>query len=351
MKTLEEFIKPSQRKLFHQLQRLYCGNTEVCEGEYLLVKGEAPILLVAHLDTVHTERVKTICRSADGNILMSPQGIGGDDRCGVYSLVQAYERSVKKPWLLFTCDEETGASGARAFVESHKERKMPQELDSLKCMVELDRKGSHDAVYYGCANDKFEVYIARKGFKTDLGTFSDISLLAPALGVAAVNLSAGYYNAHTRHEYINRSQLEAVITKVVEIIEEAAEEDFPRYDYVGRGRWGYVPSDVPKKYADLYRILLEYYLMDELEEWREIYGNTVLPELYEHAFGAPPYRRSRRKKGTGSDVDGHVWYTGEIPQTTSDVDRIDESGRTGQLPESTGPEQGSGPMAGLAALY
>ena len=91
---------------------------------------------------------------------------------------------------------------------------------------------------------------------------------------------------------------------------------------------------IPKKYADLYRILLEYYLMDELEEWREIYGNTVLPELYEHAFGAPPYRRSRRKKGTGSDVDGHVWYTGEIPQTTSDVDRIDESGRTGQLPQA-----------------
>ena len=38
-----------------------------------------------------------------------------------------------------------------------------------------------------------------------------------ALGVAAVNLSSGYYNAHTQHEYINKKQLDTVVQKVIGI--------------------------------------------------------------------------------------------------------------------------------------
>ena len=108
MKNLEDFIKPTQDELFKKLSGIYEGAVGIA-GSFILVKGEAPIMLVAHLDTVHKEPVKDICTSADGNILMSPQGIGGDDRCGVYALVKSYERSPVKPYLLFTTDEETGS--------------------------------------------------------------------------------------------------------------------------------------------------------------------------------------------------------------------------------------------------
>ena len=84
---------------------------------------------------------------------------------------------------------------------------MPTELDALKFLVEIDRKGANDAVYYDCDNPDFEEYITGKGFQTAIGSFSDISLLAPELGVAAVNLSSGYYNAHTLHEFINVNEL------------------------------------------------------------------------------------------------------------------------------------------------
>ena len=71
-------------------------------------------MLVAHLDTVHSQRVHDICKSDDGNILMSPQGIGGDDRCGVFALCNIFQSAQIKPWLLFCCNEEVGGVGARA---------------------------------------------------------------------------------------------------------------------------------------------------------------------------------------------------------------------------------------------
>ena len=201
MKNLEDFIKPTQKELFNLIRKKYRGEAIVRMDSYILVPGEAPIMLLAHLDTVHKKPVKHICKSAKGNILMSPQGIGGDDRCGVYALVKSRQAAPIKPWLLFTCDEEIGGLGADTFVDDYVKGKMPKSLDELKLLVEIDRKGYNDAVYYNCDNPKFEEYITSKGFVTAEGSFSDISIVAPELGVAAVNLSSGYYNAHTLHEF------------------------------------------------------------------------------------------------------------------------------------------------------
>lgn len=244
--NLETFIKPSQKELFKMLRKKY-KNSIIKKDKYILVMGEAPVMLISHMDTVHTERVKHICKSPDGNILMSPQGIGGDDRCGIYALVKVYDSSPIKPWLLFTCDEEIGALGAEAFADDYVDAKLPKELDDLKLLVEVDRKGSKDAVYYNCDNKEFEEYITSKGFITDFGSFSDISVIAPELGVAAVNLSSGYYNAHTLHEYINREELEAVIKSIIEITADSTKLEFPKYKYIestkvsifgGFNKWG-----------------------------------------------------------------------------------------------------------------
>ena len=234
MKTLEHFIYPTQKKLFKALCLKYNGKAIGTKGQFVLVEGTAPVMLVAHLDTVHVQPVRDICKSDDGNILMSPQGIGGDDRCGVYALATVYELACEKPWLLFTCDEEIGGHGADYFCRAHAQGLLPVELDSLKFIVEIDRRGSSDAVYYDCDNPEFEDYISGKGFKTAQGSFSDISLIAPELGTAAVNLSSGYHNAHTLHEYINRAELEHTIEKVCEMVADAALTDFPRFEYIER---------------------------------------------------------------------------------------------------------------------
>ena len=243
----------------------------------------------------------------------------GDDRCGVYALVKAYELAPVKPWLLFTCDEEVGGIGAEKFAADYRKGKMPEGLDALKFLVEIDRKGKKDAVYYSCDNPEFEKYITSRGFVTAYGSFSDISVIAPAMGVAAVNLSSGYYNAHTLHEYISRKQIEAVIQSVVGIIADAAKPDFPKYEYLervwryeglsegyglwdkdGLGVWNtkkvplsskadrageMIPTDLPYYMTEMYNDLLELYAQEELEWHRKEYGDQIIAQLYNEEFG------------------------------------------------------------------
>ncbi len=283
MKTLEEILTPTQTQLFNQLCEMYHGNILYVKGKFILVKGTAPIMLVAHLDTVHKESVRDICTSADGNILMSPQGIGGDDRCGVYALVNAYEQSAIKPNLLFTCNEEVGGIGAKYFAYLHSLGKLPKSLDKLKFIVEVDRKGRSDAVYYDCTNQDFETYITSKGYKTAKGTFTDISIIAPKLGIAAVNLSSGYYNAHQLCEYINRKELDVTLAKILTMIEDAAHKDFPQFEYHSFID-DFIPKELPAEYVAIYEELLDDYSSDELEYFRSAYGDKVLWELYSDLY-------------------------------------------------------------------
>lgn len=314
MKPLEDFLKPTQKELFARLRAFYKGRINVCKNSYILVRGEAPVLLVAHLDTVHPEPVKQICKTGNGEILMSPQGIGGDDRCGVYALNATYEQSKVKPWLLFTCDEEVGGVGASTFCTKYRKGVLPKELDQLKLIIEIDRKGKNDAVYYDCGNRDFEDYITGKGFKTAFGSFSDISYIAPELGIAAVNLSSGYYNAHTLHEYINRKQLENTVRKVVEIIAESVKPEFPQYEYIEASRycgmgWGRsylswydeekVLKKLPEDIREEYEALLDFYTVEELEEYRTEMGDAVIHQLFETEFSDihPQLKEEPAKRG------------------------------------------------------
>lgn len=294
---LEDFLTPTQGELFDMIRGMYHGKCILRKGAYILVKGEAPVMLVAHMDTVHKHPVKNICTSKDGDILMSPQGIGGDDRCGVYALVSCYEKV--KPWLLFTCDEEIGGKGARSFATDYK--RLPKALRDMKVLIELDRRGSDDAVYYDCDNTDLEEYITSKGFVTDWGSYSDICTIAPVMGVAAVNLSSGYYNAHTEHEYIVRSELKNTISKVCDIVSDACDPAFPKYEFIQRvyqptvwsyksGHYDYlqyvddyadaIPDSVPENIRYYYGLLLDWYTVKELEEYRQDFGDKAIIELY-----------------------------------------------------------------------
>lgn len=291
MISLQQILPLTQYQLFHFICKAYKGNYIASKKNFIFVKGVAPILLVAHLDTVHNEPVKQICASDDGNILMSPQGIGGDDRCGIYALNKIYEMSAVKPFLLFTCNEEVGGIGAKVFCNCLRDKFLSSLCNSFKLIIEIDRKGNNDAVYYDCVNPNFEHYISSKGFQTALGSFSDISLIAPTLGVAAVNLSAGYYNPHTLHEFINLQELNSTINCVVDIVADSVKDDFPKFQYLEYydfdGYWNdyaFENEPVPCEYEQIYSELLELYTAEELEELRHVYGNQVLQEIYFNDF-------------------------------------------------------------------
>lgn len=181
---------------------------------YLYAEGTIPVLLVAHMDTVHRQPVEQICYSADRAVAMSPQGIGGDDRCGVWMILQILRTA--NCHVLFCEDEEVGCVGAKKFTRGPLR---PQ----VNYIVELDRRGSNDAVFYRCDNPEFEDFVTSFGFETAGGSCSDISYIAPYLETAAVNISCGYYCEHQRHECIHLAEMELNADRVAQMVTQQTE--------------------------------------------------------------------------------------------------------------------------------
>ena len=215
--NFEQIFQLSQKRLKRELKAelIASGYTVQKQKGFLYAAGTLPVLLVAHLDTVHYDPPETICYSTDGTIMMSPQGIGGDDRAGVYMILRLIQRV--HCHVLFCEDEETGGHGARAFTKSGIK-------PDVNYIVELDRTGSNDAVFYQCRNRQFERHINSFGFQTAFGSFSDISILAPHLNLAAVNLSTGYYHAHQPGEYVRLDKVEELIGRVEKLLQTKTEQ-------------------------------------------------------------------------------------------------------------------------------
>lgn len=287
---LENLVKLNQPKLFETLETMFSGNVLSVPGKYLLVSGSAPVLLVAHLDTVHRSPVRQIVKKQNGSVWSSPEGIGGDDRCGVYALLSVRESASKKPWLLFTCDEEIGALGAQRFCADFDAGKLPDEIERIKYIIEIDRKGRNDAVYYDCANADFEKHVNSYGFHTEYGSFSDISYLAPDLGIAAVNLSSGYYNPHTLSEYINLNELNETISKVRRMVEDSVKPEVPHFEYIRYSKWDYWDDEEDYNYPqrtfsderiqEMYEELLTLYRPGEIDRLIDEYGEIAVEIIY-----------------------------------------------------------------------
>ena len=191
------------------------------EDGFLYAKGSVPVLLIAHMDTVHKvlPTFFTLACSSGKTILSSPFGIGGDDRCGIYMILEIIREL--KCSVLFCEDEEVGCVGARKFSDTDYVKEL-----GVNYIVEFDRRGKNDAVFYQCANEKFEEFVTEDFFELNFGSCSDISYVAPAAGIAAVNLSCGYYNEHTKGEYVIFEEMETVIEEAKKLIRKEVAEPF-----------------------------------------------------------------------------------------------------------------------------
>lgn len=232
---------PTQKELKEILpQKLIdAGYTDVVMDDgFIYAKGEVPVLLTAHMDTVHKHRIEDYYEFVEddgSHTVRSPQGIGGDDRCGIYMILEIIKEH--KCSVLFCEDEETGGIGSRKFCKTE----FLSDLADMKYLIELDRMGSTDAVFYDCDNPDFTKFITdNTGYKKEFGSFSDISNLAPACGVAAVNLSCGYHHAHTTQEEVNVEEM----LHTIEVVKELLTVDCEQFEYIEKqysyyGKYGY----------------------------------------------------------------------------------------------------------------
>lgn len=254
MKKFEDLCKMTQKQLKEYMKQYLTENNYevVCDDGFLYAKGTVPVLLVAHLDTVHKVLCKEITRI--NNKISSPQGIGGDDRCGVFmiaNIVKDLHCSV-----LLCEDEEVGAIGAAKFTKTE----YINNLD-VNYMIEFDRKGNSDAVFYSCDNTEFINFVTNcTGYKKAYGTFTDISKLMPASKICGVNLSCGYYNAHLVSEYVLYDEMMNTISVAKTLIEEKCDGPFKYVErqYSFYHNFGKQPTKKKQSIVDL--IKKDYYL-------------------------------------------------------------------------------------------
>lgn len=215
------------------------------EDAYIYVEGDIPVLLCAHMDTVH--RVQPVEASiywdSQKNALWSPDGIGADDRAGIFNIIRLIDAGYR-PNVLFTHDEEIGGVGASKFVSDvlgGKKRYLEKRVRQSGFAIQFDRHGFSEAVYYDLDSEMFEEYISSFGYETQIGSFTDISTICPAFGFAGVNVAAGYTDEHTNHEILHIDEMNATYDKVENILLDNIESP-KSWEYVATefgGGWGY----------------------------------------------------------------------------------------------------------------
>ena len=194
------------------LKRFY--NKVTYTKDYVYAIGDIPITLVAHVDTVFKERPEDVFYDRVKNVLWSPQGLGADDRAGVFAIINIVKSGLR-PHIIFTTGEEMGGLGAR--VLTYKE---PKPFAEMKYIIQLDRQGKDDCIFYECDNIKFIEYIESFGFHEEYGSFSDISELCPTWKIAGVNLSIGYKNEHSFIEILYIDYFLSTVEKVKKMLKD-----------------------------------------------------------------------------------------------------------------------------------
>ena len=217
-----------KKVLSNCLKRYYPAVVET--GDYIYCEGTIPIALVAHMDTVFKDPATEVFYDTRKNVVISPQGLGADDRAGVFAILKIVQTGLR-PHIIFTTDEEKGCIGADqlALLECP--------FEDLRYIIELDRRGADDCVFYDCDNKEFIKYVESFGFVEAWGSFTDICCLMSAWGVAGVNLSVGYRDEHSQHETLWVGNLLNTIEKVKKMLSVEV-KDIPQFEYI-ESKWSY----------------------------------------------------------------------------------------------------------------
>lgn len=206
------------------LRKTYGKKNVSATKTYIVAEGKIPIALVAHLDTVFKSPPNEIYYDQKKEVVWSPQGLGADDRAGVFIIMKLLQEGLR-PHVIFTTGEEIGGVGASILTKV-----FPKPPFNVKYLVELDRQGISDCVFYDCDNPSFEEYINSFGYVTAWGTFSDISEICPVWKIAGVNLSVGYIREHSVSETLFLKGTYSTIERVRKMLAAAGEAQ--TFDYI-----------------------------------------------------------------------------------------------------------------------
>lgn len=198
--------------------------------------------LNAHLDSVQTSSDIWAGKklTVDDNLIIKSKGhiIGGDDLCGVYIILYLLGYTqLKFNWIL-TVSEESGGQGASDFCKTNFKF-----LTESPFGLVLDRRSNGDIICtennYG--TQEFENALAKVGkdfgYKVTSGVWCDANFWKEHVSVA--NLSCGYYEPHSRNEYVNLNDVFNTIEYVKAILSSVKEKFEKPKEYIYTRKYGF----------------------------------------------------------------------------------------------------------------
>ena len=198
-------------------------------GNVLVTKGKAKTYpcVTSHMDTVHNFvsdfNIYRDIDDKDTHFAMSGKqrvGIGGDDKCGVFACLYLL-KVIPEIKVVFFSREEAGCKGSRGIDKKF--------FTDCRYLIQLDRNGKKDFIQTSWGNKTVshdfssEIGLIKKKYKykNATGTVTDVmKLWYNKVGVSCINLSCGYYKAHTSYEHISIRDLWHSIKFTEEIIKD-----------------------------------------------------------------------------------------------------------------------------------
>lgn len=185
------------------------------DGNMWSIRFQDKPIFVAHMDTVIGDDInyKMPLLERYGKLSRPGYVLGADDRAGV-NLIMNHKHNIN---FVFTRDEEIGLVGAKKLANNQKF--IDDVTDIGGFFIELDRRGGSDIlgnVHGYCEKGVVEAlqevlphYKDTSGVFTDIDSWVDIR--------QGVNLSVGYYNAHTKTEYLDIAEFNYLDSKIKEL--------------------------------------------------------------------------------------------------------------------------------------
>jgi putative aminopeptidase FrvX len=200
--------------------------------------------VVAHTDTVHeldTINIREMMLPNDQNELKMalkafndeglPTGIGGDDKCGVYVCLELL-RSLPNVKAAFFVSEETGCHGSK---KADKEF-----FSNVGYVIQFDAPGNwmvseycmgvqlfdRESDFFGkCDKALTEGFEGRNDYQSH--PYTDVYALKQKFDFSCINFAIGYYNYHTKNEYVVVEDVYNGIKTGKQMIEELGYNYYP----------------------------------------------------------------------------------------------------------------------------
>lgn len=185
--------------------------------------GTSTTMFTSHLDTVENKRSGTskaiFLDSKKNHIFANNQALGADDGAGVALLCHMIENKVAGHYFFFA-GEECGGIGSRYLAENFTKLFPSLKLDRA---IAFDRKGTSDVVvsqFCGtCCSEDFALALCFKlglEYRFANGSFTDTANFVDFIP-ECTNVSVGYYNEHSKEEYLDLNYLQVLSEKVLKI--------------------------------------------------------------------------------------------------------------------------------------